>query len=88
MTETELEILRLKVRIEVLQVLIRGLYTGLANTSPAVAQTVRDRFSDLRQKHDKIALTGTTPEMSDLISAEYQEALDDALSHIESGIRS
>ena len=33
MTENELEILRLKLRIEVLQLLLRGLYTGLANSS-------------------------------------------------------
>jgi hypothetical protein len=88
MTETELEIVRLKVRMEVLRILSRALYTGLANTSPTVAQTIRDRFSNLRQEHDKIALKGMTPEMSDLISAEYQEALEDILSSIESGFRS
>jgi hypothetical protein len=36
MTEIELEILRLRLRAEVHQVLLRGLYTGLANISPAL----------------------------------------------------
>lgn len=87
MTEGELEILRLKLKIEALQVLIRMLYIGWANISPAGAQTLRDQFARLREEHGKIALPGTTPEISDLISAEYQEALDDVLAFIESGIR-
>ena len=33
MTKGELEILRLKLRIEILQLLLRQLYTGLANSS-------------------------------------------------------
>jgi hypothetical protein len=86
-TENDLEILRLKVRIEALQLLIRTLYSGLANTSPTAAQTCREQFARLRQDHGKMALTGTTPEVSDLIAAEYQEALDDLLTFIESGFR-
>jgi hypothetical protein len=87
MTEGELETLRLKMRIEVLQQLLRGLYTGMANSSPSVARIVREQFSALRQEHAKIVIPGVRPEYSDLIAGEYQEALEDALSHIESGIR-
>jgi len=87
MTESELEILRIKMRLEVHQVLLRMLYTGLANSSPNGTQPYRDKFDALRKEHGKIAVPGLAPEYSDLISAEYQEALDDALSDIESGFK-
>lgn len=56
MTEPELEILRLKLSLEVHRVLLRGLYTMLANTSPAAAQAQRDRFAELRASHATIAI--------------------------------
>ncbi len=70
------------------QHLIRKLYTGLAALSPNGAQILRDQFLRLRQEHEKIALPGVSPEYSDLVAAEYQEALDDLLTYIESGFRS
>jgi hypothetical protein len=87
MTETELEILRLKLRLEVHRVLLRGLYTMWANTSPAAAQAQLDRFAALRAEHAKIVIPSLRPEYSDLIAEEYQDALDDTLSAIEAGIR-
>ena len=88
MTEGELDILRIKLRLEVFHVLLRGLYTGLANSSPTAAQACRDQFSALRQEQAKIVIPGLLPGYSDLVSAEYQEALEETLSHIESGFRS
>ena len=87
MTEVELKILRLRLRQEVHQELLRGLYTGLANSSPTAAQAFRDRFADLRRNRSGIAIRGLPPAMSDMVAAEYQEALEDALSHIEAGFR-
>jgi len=84
-TKGELEILRLKLRIEILQLLLRKLYTGLANSSPAAGQAFRDQFSALRQEHSKIVLRQVSPAYSEMIAAEYQEALEDVLSDIESG---
>lgn len=88
MTKDELDLLRLRLRVETLLLLIRMLYTGLANSSPTAAQAFRDQFARLRQGHSKIALKGMTPEYSDLVAAEYQEALDDILTFIESGFHS
>ena len=63
MTEVELEILRLRLRVEVHQELLRGLYTGLANSSPTAAQVFginsqsfaksvrKSRFEVFRQRH-------------------------------------
>ncbi|MGO9263441.1 MAG: hypothetical protein ACLQBA_00910 [Candidatus Binataceae bacterium] len=87
MTPAELEILRFRVQLEALRVLVRGLYTGIANSSPTAPAILRERFAALRNEHGKIALKGTTPEQSDLIAAEYQEALDDLLQFIEGGLR-
>jgi hypothetical protein len=53
MTEVELEILRLRLRVEVHQELLRGLYTGLANSSPTAAQVFRDQFAILHQERFK-----------------------------------
>ena len=66
MTEKELDIIRIKIKTEILQVLLRGLYTGLANSSPTAAQACRDRFEALRKDHAKITIPGLTPEYSDL----------------------
>ena len=87
MTESELEIFRLKARLEVHQVLLRGLYTMLANSVPGGGKAFRDRFAALREEHSKVAIQGVSPEYSDLFSGEYQEALDDALKDIESRFR-
>ena len=88
MTEAELETFRLKAKIEAIHVLLRMLYTGLANSAPSGPQPYRDQFASLRREHGKIALKGLDPVTSDLIAAEYQEALDDLLTYIEAGFRS
>ena len=84
MTEAELENVRLKLKFEALLVLIGGIYSGLANSSPTAAQAIRDRFGRLRQDHSKIALPSYSPEYSDMLAGEYQEALEGFLKVIES----
>jgi hypothetical protein len=49
MTPEELEFFRLKVQLEALRVVVRGLFTGLANSSPTGAQALRERFAQLRR---------------------------------------
>jgi len=85
--EFDLEIFRLKMRLEVHLVLIRGLYTGLANTSPNGGQALLAKFAALRQEHQKIAIPGLKEGYSDLVAGEYQEALEEALSWIEGGLK-
>lgn len=88
MTPDEMEILRLKLRIEVVRVLLRGLYTALAKSSPAAAQALRDQFADLRQRHGQITLPGHPAVYSDMVAGEYQDELNNLLSFIESGFPS
>ena len=85
MTESELEAFRLKMQVQVLHVLVEGLYTGLANSSPDAAQALRDRFAKLRQQHSRIVLPNLPDGYSDMLAAEYQEALDESLRSIEKG---
>jgi hypothetical protein len=87
MTEEELEIVRLKLKMEVHLVLLRMLYSGLANTVQGAGDAIRAKFAELRAEHDKIVLLNLPEGYSDMIAAEYQEALKDALSLIEGGIR-
>jgi hypothetical protein len=88
LTPEQLEIFRLKVQLEALRVLVRGLFTGIANSSPTGPDTMRQRFAELRNEHGKIVLKGAPPEYSDMLTAEYQEALDNLLSFIEGGLHS
>jgi hypothetical protein len=46
MTELELEVVRLRCQILALQLVVRLLYSGLANSSPADAQVFRVQFAD------------------------------------------
>jgi len=88
MTEDELRVLRLQVRIVALEALVHALCTGLARTLPDARQAIRDQFQVFRQKHSQIALPGVAPEYSDLVSGEYQDALDDVLKKAEQCFRS
>lgn len=87
MTEVELEILRLRLRLEVHQVLLRRLYTALANSLPSGPQPFRDQFAILRREHSQITIRGVSSEYSDMIAGEYQEVLDGVLSNIEARFR-
>jgi hypothetical protein len=83
MTEDELEVLRLKVRIVVLESLVHALCTVLARTLPGARQAMLDQFQLFRQKQSQVVLPGFPPEISDMVAGEYQEALDDVLKAAE-----
>lgn len=88
MTQEELEALRIKAQLEALRVLMRMLYTGLANSSSSAAIEARAKFAALRQEHGRVVLSDRSAVESDMVTAEFQEALDDLLTYIESGIKS
>jgi hypothetical protein len=83
MTEEELAVLRLKVRIVALEALVHTLCSGMARTLPDAHQGMRDLFQRFRQDHSQIALKGVAPEYSDLVAGEYQEELDEVLKNAE-----
>lgn len=85
MTEQELEIIRLRIRLDVQQVLTHNLYTLLANSSPGLAHGFRQIFATLRAKQYDIVFKQVNPVYSDMMIGEYQEALDEYLNGIEAG---
>lgn len=87
MTEIELEVLRLRLRIEAHQKLLTGIYTWLASSSPIAAKVIQDQFAKLREGHLALVIPGLPPATSDMIAAEFQSALDDVLREIEGNIR-
>jgi hypothetical protein len=87
MTEADLDLLRLKFKVEVQHVLIKALYISLARTAPNGRKMLEDQFAMLRQVHSQVAPKGLDPAYSDLVAAEYQEALDDTLLDIETALK-
>lgn len=88
MSPQELELMQMKIKTEVLLTLLRGLYTGLANSSPSALEGAKRNFANLRKQHSLVTIKGCSPEYSDMVSAEAQEALEDALTFIEAGFHS
>ena len=88
MSPQELELMRMKIKTEVLLTLVRGLYTSLANSSPVAMEAIKQRFAALRKEHALVAIKGLSAEYSDLVSAEAQDALEDVLKYIENGFHS
>ena len=86
MTPQELDTIKVKVQLQALRVVLRGLYTGIANSTGA-GKALREEFARLRQEHSTIVLKGVNPAYSDMLAAEYQSALDDLLTDIESGLK-
>jgi hypothetical protein len=87
-TPKELESFRMKMQLEALRVLVQGLYSALANSSPEASANLRERFAELRRSHGQVVIKGVDPAYSDMLAAEYQSALEDLLSSIEEKLRS
>ena len=85
MSPQELELMQIKIKTEILLTLLRGLYTGLANSSPTAMEGIKQNFANLRKQHSLVTIKGLSAEYSDLVSSETQEALEDVLSFIENG---
>lgn len=86
MTEQELQILQLRMKIEALYILVRGLYSGIVGTSPTGIEYLKRQFAALRQHASLVAIKGLPPEQSDLAAGEFQTALEDFLSDLEAGL--
>lgn len=83
MTEDELRELRHQMRTEALWTLVQGLYSIVAVTMPNGSQWLRDRFAEIRQRSETVSIPGLKPGWSDMVSAEYRDALNDYLAELE-----
>ena len=83
MTEQELEIVRLKMKIEALSVIFFGVCNALGRTSPAFLPSLLKTAKEKQLEYQVVALKGVSPELSDLIAGEFQEAFNDLISQME-----
>lgn len=75
MTENDLHLIKVAAKLLVLETTLQQAFKALEKTSPAAAESLRDWANRAETEAAKVTIPGYTPEMSDLISAEYQEAL-------------
>ena len=85
MTPEELEVFRLRVRIMACEFVLKSFYNSAVGNSLAARQPFHDRFLEFQKMHSTVSLKGYPAELSDLASAEYQEALDDLLTKLQNG---
>ena len=83
MTEQELEIVKLKMKIEALSLVFFGVCNALGRASPAFVPSLLSTVKEKQIEYQSIALKGISPEISDLMAAEFQEAFDDLISLME-----
>jgi hypothetical protein len=88
LSESDLQTLRIIVSITAIRTLLRECFIEIAGTSPNRAGRYREIFAALRSGQPALALNGIDPALKELAANEYQEALDELLSYIESGLRS
>ena len=86
LTETDLQTLRIIVSITAMRMLLRECLVEFAGASPERAYRCWEMFARLRSK--PLSLRGIDPTLIDLAENEYQEALEELLSYVESGLRS
>ena len=83
MTEQELEIVKLKMKIEALSLVFFGVCNALGRAYPAFVPSLLSTVKEKQIEYQSIALKGISPEISDLMAAEFQEAFDDLISLME-----
>jgi len=88
LTAAELQTLRIIVSITAIRTLLRECFIEMASASPERECRYREMFATLRSRQQPLALDGIDSVLRDLATHEYQDALDELLSYIESGLRS
>lgn len=83
MTEQELEIVRLKMKIEALYVIFFGVCNALGRTSPDFLPTLLRTAKEKQLEYQTVVLKGVSPGLSDLMAGEFQEAFNDLISQME-----
>lgn len=75
MTENDLHLIKVAAKLLVLETTLQQAFMALAKSSPSAAESLRVWANQAEEESAKVTISGYTAEMSDLISAEYQEAL-------------
>lgn len=87
MTETERQTLKIIVAITAMRAVMRECLVEMAASFPNGACRTRQALARLRTRPPALGLNGIDPALSQLAAHEYQDALNELLSFIESGLR-
>ena len=87
MTEDDLEMIRINLRLKILLSLVGALYTVLAKIAPGSGTNLSDVISNLRKDVPSHPLSGLPDGYSELISGEMEDAFDEILGDLERQLR-
>ncbi len=87
MTEKELEIVRLKMKIEALSVILFGVCSALGRTFPSFLPSLLQSAKEKQIEYQAVTLKGIPPELSDLMAGEFQDAFSDLVSFMEKSVK-
>ena len=86
MNQAELDEWRTTIRVTLLYELVSRLYIVLAKTTPEIKQSVVAMLDEMTESPQPFIMKGTPPEVSGLVTLEYQEALQQYTELIKSKI--
>ncbi len=83
LTKEHLLILQLNASVEALNTVVAILFAALGHVSPATAQSLRTILAHRAAQHQTLVLKDSDPSYSDMVTAEYQEALRSLIERID-----
>ena len=83
MTEQELEVIKLKLRLEAASVCLLTLSRSLALHFPAFGERLSNDLKTLSQENAHLVFKSMKPEYSDMLASEYQDALNKLISDMQ-----
>ncbi len=75
MTEQELEVVKLKLRLEAVSVLTVNMYRLMAQSSSQLNFNIRNSLRQIEDDHANVVFASMKPEYSDMLAGEYEDAL-------------
>lgn len=87
MTEQELEIVRLKIRLDAQAVILFAACNAMGRTFPTFLPSLLQTAKEKQTEYQSVALKGVSPELSDLMAGEFQEAFADLIAFMEKSLK-
>jgi hypothetical protein len=72
----DIEMIRLKSELVALETLVVALTRSLASWQPTLAKSMQATAEELRERYRRLPILDSSPETTDLVAAEFQQAWD------------
>ena len=72
----DVELIRLKSELVALETLVVALTRSLASWQPSLGNSLQATAEELRERYRHLPIIDSSPEMVDLVAAEFQQAWD------------